>query len=158
MHAGGVQPDEEGLLALDRLVNESLGGRVDFLVNGLHALLRQRARVLALLAALADGVTVQHPARAILLFELRIFRVVIGLRFLLRIKVVKVAEELVEAVHRRQVFVLVAQVILAELAGSVALLLQEITDGRRPIGDTVRRAGHADGQQPRAEWMLTKDE
>ena len=37
-----------------------------------------------------------------------------------RIEVIEIAEELVEAVHRRQELVLVAKVVLAELAGGIA--------------------------------------
>ena len=78
--------------------------------------------VLDLLAALAVRPGVEHAARAVLLPELRILRVVVGLRLLLGVQVVEVAEELVEAVHGRQVLVAVAEVVLAELAGDVALL------------------------------------
>ena len=52
--------------------------------------------------------------------ELRILRVVRVLRLLLGVQVVEVAEELVEAVGGRQELVLVAEVVLAELAGGVA--------------------------------------
>ena len=37
-----------------------------------------------------------------------------------RVEVIEIAEELVEAVHRRQELVLVAKMVLAELAGGVA--------------------------------------
>ena len=47
-------------------------------------------------------------------------RVVELLGLLFGVEVVQVAEELVEAVHGRQVLVLVAEVVLAELAGGVA--------------------------------------
>ena len=43
------------------------------------------------------------------------------LRLLLGVEVVKIAEELVEAVRRRQDVVAVAEVVLAELPGHVAL-------------------------------------
>ena len=58
------------------------------------------------------------------------FGIVGELGLLLGVEVVQVAEELVEAVHRRQVLVAVAEVVLAELAGGVALRLQRRRDGR----------------------------
>jgi hypothetical protein len=45
-------------------------------------------------------------------------------------RVVKVAEELVEPVHGRQVFVAIAEMVLAELPGGVAERLQELRDRR----------------------------
>ncbi len=71
---------------------------------------------------------------------------------------VEVAEKLVEAMHRRQVRVAVAEVVLAKLAGDVALLLQQIGNRRRPVRNALRRTGHADGQQPGAEGLLTENE
>ena len=62
-----------------------------------------------------------HATRAIFLLELRVLRIVVGLRLFLCIQVVEIAEELIESVHGRQVRVAVAQVVLAELAGGVAL-------------------------------------
>jgi len=41
-------------------------------------------------------------------------------RFLLGIQVIKVAEELVKAMHCRQKFVLVTEMVLAELTGGIA--------------------------------------
>ena len=52
------------------------------------------------------------------------------LRLLLRVQVVEVAEELVEAVARGQHFVAVAEVVLAELAGHVTLRFEQRGDGR----------------------------
>ena len=48
----------------------------------------------------------------------------------LGVQVVEVSEKLVEAVHGRQVFVAVAQVVLAELAGRVAQRLEQLGDRR----------------------------
>ena len=56
------------------------GGRGDLLVDGLHALLGQRARVFDRLAALAVGLAVQDAARTEHLLELWIFRIVGKLR------------------------------------------------------------------------------
>ncbi len=100
----------------------------------------------------------EHAARPVLLPELRVLRVVVGLRLLLGVQVVEVAEELVEPVHGRQVRVAVAQVVLAELAGGVALLLEQVGDGGRPVRYALRGARHADGEQAGAERVLAEDE
>ena len=56
-----------------------------------------------------------------------------------RVEVIEIAEELIEAVHRRQKLVQVAQMVLAELAGGIAHRLQRRRDRRRlagmPIGE-----------------------
>ena len=43
---------------------------------------------------------------------------------------IEVAEELVEAVHGRQEFVAVAEMVLAKLAADIALRLEQFGDGR----------------------------
>jgi hypothetical protein len=48
---------------------------------------------------------------------------------LLGIEVIKVAEELVEPVHGRQRFVAIADVVLAELAGGIAEILEQAANG-----------------------------
>ena len=48
---------------------------------------------------------------------------------LLGIQVIETAEELIESMHRRQEFVQVTQMVLAELARHVSLLLEQIRDG-----------------------------
>ena len=58
-----------------------------------------------------------------------ILRIVRFFGFLLGVEVIQVAEELVEAVHRRQVLVAVAEVVLAELPGRIALRLERGRDG-----------------------------
>jgi hypothetical protein len=73
---------------------------------------------------------VDHAARPEALPELRALRVVGVLRLLLGVQVVEVAEELVEAVVRRQELVLVAEVVLAELSGGIAERLQDLRDAR----------------------------
>src|SRR3954467_6927627 len=55
----------------------------------------------------------EHAARPELRAKARVFRVIGILRLLLGVEVIKVAEELVEAVHCRQVLVAVAEVVLA---------------------------------------------
>ena len=112
-------------------------------VDRLHPLLRQRARVLdPLLADTAEAavlgvvVLVRRPgvddaARPEALVEVGEVvgrRPVRLLRLLLRVQVVEVAEELVEAVHGRQELVQVAEMVLAELPGRVAERLQQLGD------------------------------
>ena len=68
-----------------------------------------------------------HVARADLVQQ---FLRIVGVgRVLHRVEVIEVAEELVEAVHRRQELVQVAEVVLAELAGGVAHALERGGDG-----------------------------
>ncbi|MND76385.1 hypothetical protein D3C80_680320 [compost metagenome] len=154
VHAGAVEPDEEGLVGLVRLVDEVLGSLHQFVVDGFHTLARQGAGVFDL----AVSERMDHPTWAVLFAKLWIFRVVVGFRFLFGVHVVQVAEEFIEAVVGRQVLVAVAQVVLAELAGGVALLLHHIAQGRRPVRDAVLRAGHANGQQAGAKRMLAENE
>ena len=51
-------------------------------------------------------------------------------RLVLGIEVIEIAEELVEAMHRWQKLVAVAEMVLAELSGRVALRLEQIGNGR----------------------------
>jgi hypothetical protein len=73
---------------------------------------------------------VEHAARAELRLELRALGIVRVLGLLLGVQVVEVPEELVEPVDGREELVAVAQVVLAELAGRVALGLQQVRDRR----------------------------
>ena len=69
----------------------------------------------------------RHAGRIFLKF--RVLRVVPVFRLLLGIEVIEVAEELIEAMLRGQVFVAVALVVLAELAGGVTVALHHRGDG-----------------------------
>ena len=123
---------------------KSSADREELLVHRLHPLPRQRAGVLdRLLADLAehriDGrvvlvgrLALHHAARAELLPEIRVLRIVRVFRLFLGVEVIEVAEELIEAVHRRQVLVAVAEVVLAELAGGIAEILEELRDRSDP--------------------------
>ena len=75
-----------------------------------------------------------------------------------RVEVIEVAEELVEAVHRRQELVQVAQVVLAELPGGVAHRLQRGGDRRRLRRHADRRARLADRREAGADRQLAGDE
>ena len=87
--------------------------------------------------------------------ERRVLRIVRQLRLLLGVEVVEVAEELVEAVDRRQRLVAVADVVLAELPRGVAETLEQAADRRIELAHAHRRAGEADFRQPGADAVLT---
>ena len=126
----GLSQTKNGLPSLLRLVEELERVLEDLVVHGLHPLRIERAGVLdPLLADLAPArlhgrvVRVGRPAMDHVARPdrvLQLLRVVAVRRVLHRVEVVEVAEELVEAVHRRQELVEVAEVVLAELAGGVA--------------------------------------
>ena len=131
---------------------------------------RERAFVLDLL--LADLAPARHlgrrrPCRSpssaeVARAELVAVGLVVGERVPVRVghgvEVIQVSEELIEAVQRRQVLVQVAEVVLAELAGGVALRLERGGDGAGLGRHADVRAGLADGRQTRAERDLAGDE
>ena len=90
--------------------------------------------------------------------NLGVLRIVGVLRLLLGIEVVEVAEELVEAVHRRQELVAVAEVVLAELAGGVALRLEQLGDASGPCRTALpaRRAGRPSAARCGSDWPVMK--
>ena len=129
VHAGSVPPAEERLAGL-HLAPDEVDGRVGrVVVDRLHPLPGERAGVLDPLRAVGIGPRVDHTPRTEALAELGILRVVLVLRLLLGVEVVEVAEELVEAVHGRQVLVAVAEVVLPELPRGVPAILQKDGDG-----------------------------
>jgi hypothetical protein len=133
VHVRGVHPGEEGLAGLVLTLDEVDRRIDDLVVDRLHPLPGQRARVLDLVLSAPGDPAPQDPARPEALTEVRVLlrvRVIGVLRLLLGIQVVEVAEELVEAVGRRKVLVAVAEVVLAELARRVSERLQELGDGR----------------------------
>ena len=121
---------KNGLSPLAALRDEGLRRRLELLVHRLHPLLGERAGVLDPLAAVRERPGVQHAARRVLGAEGGVLRVVGVLRLFLGVQVVERAEEFVEAVHGGEHGVEVAEVVLAELAGHVALRLQELREGR----------------------------
>jgi hypothetical protein len=90
----------------------------------------------------------QHAAGPNCFLERRVLGIVGQFGFFFGVQVVEIAEELVEAVHRRQVLVPIAEMVLAELAGGVAERLQQLGDGRVFLLKSNRGAGHADLGQP----------
>src|SRR5258707_12469793 len=133
VHAGRVEPDEERLAVADGAVDEVRRGLEKLFVDRLHALLGERPGVLAFL--LAPGTeagivarrvgccrdALENAARTELRPGVWIFWIVGILGLLLGVEMIEVAEEHVEAVHRRQELVGVAARALAELDGSLAL-------------------------------------
>ena len=167
---GEVHPDKGWLAGLVLPLDEVHGPVGNVIVDGFHPLLGQGTGVLAhLLADLAEarihrrivrgrGLAVHHATGAELGTERRIFRVVRQFRLFLGVEVVKVAVELVKAVHGGQVLVAVAQVILAELAGGIALCLQQLGNRRVFLLQPYRSARQADLGQAGAQAGLAGDE
>ena len=125
VHPGRVEVGEPGRVRGGLAVDEIERRGQELLVDRLHALGGQRPGVLDL--TVRGGL--DHAARPEALAERGVLRIVRVLRLLLGVEVVEVAEELVEAVVGRQELVLVAEVVLAELAGRVAERLQHLGDG-----------------------------
>ena len=71
---------------------------------------------------------------------------------------IEVPEELIEAMHRRQVLVAIAEMVLAELAGRVTEALEHLRDGHVFGLDPQGGAGHADLGQARADRLLAGEE
>ena len=76
----------------------------------------------------------------------------------LRVEVIEVAEEFVEAMHRGQVLITVAEVVLTEVAGRVAGALEHFGQARRGRLQAERVARLADGGHPRTDRVLAGDE
>ena len=132
--------------------------RRDFVVDGLHPLLAERTLAFDLLAAIRIGPAVEQAAGLVLLDQRRILEVVLVLELFLGVEVVERAEELVEPVRGRQRLVRVAQVVLAELRGHVALVLEQFGDRHVTRLQPFLRAGQADLQHARPEARLAGDE
>ena len=109
-------------------------------------------------SSLSVALHLQHAARAELGAVGRVLRIVGQLRLLLGVEVVEVAEELVEAVDRRQRLVAVADVVLAELAGGVAEVLEQAADRGIELAHAHRRAGEADLGEAGADAVLAGEE
>ena len=108
MHCGRIVPEEEWLLRLGLLLHPGQRPRSDFLVDGFHALFGQRTGVRNRLPAHAVSQTVEHAARSKLLLEFRILGIVRQFRFFLGVEVIEIAEEFVEPVDSRQIFIAIA--------------------------------------------------
>ena len=96
----------------------------------------------------------ENASRSELFLECRVLWVVRVFGFFLGIEMVEVAKELVEAVHRREKFVLVSQMILAELTRGVPERLQEFRNGWIFRTNTDVGTWHPHLGQTGADWVL----
>ena len=64
-------------------------------------------------------------------------------------------EELIEAVHRWQRFVPVADMVLAELSGGIAEILEQTANRRIELAHAHRRAGETDLAESGSNDVLT---
>jgi len=151
--------------------HEIAGVRQEIILDRFHPLWCQRAGILdGLLADFSEprvdvwvidvrGLALQHAARLEVILEYRkVLRIVDLLGLLFRIQMIKIAVEFIEAVHCRQVFVAVAEVIFADLGCHVALRLEEFCQSRVFGLKALRGTGQSDRGQARAHWKLTGDE
>ena len=100
----------------------------------------------------------QHAPRTESLAKPRVLGIVDVFRLLLRVEVIQISEELIKTMHRGQELVAVAQVVLAELARHVAVLLEQDGDGRVFLLHPFRRAGKSDLGQAGPHGGLSGDE
>ena len=170
MHARRVEVAEPRRVCLVLAVDEIHRRADEFLVHRLHPLGVERAGIFDHLLADAPvggidgrivgvgGLAFEHAARPELGPELRILGVIRILRLFLGVEMVEIAEEFVEAVHGRQIFVAVAEMVLAELPGGVAERLQGFRDTHVFGVKSDVRAGQADFGQAGPDRRLSGDE
>ena len=173
MHVGEVHPEKERLAGLGLPLDVLHGAAGDVVVDRFHTLLGQRAGVAdGLLADPAEarvdrrivgvgGLAVHDAARTEPLAKVRKIpwvRVIRQFRLFLGVQVIQIAVELVEAVHCRQIFVAVAEMVLAELRGRIAQRLEQFGDRRVFLGQADRGGRQSDFGQPGAQAVLTGDE
>jgi len=72
--------------------------------------------------------------------------------------VIQITLELLEAVHSRQIFVAVAEVVLAKLRGRVAQWFEQLGDGRVFLVQTNGGGRQTDFGQTGAQPVLAGDE
>ena len=126
VHACAVEPAKERLAGLDLTLDEIQGGSRRLVVDGFHALPRQRPGVLDL----PVGGGLDDPSRSELLAKFGVSGVVAVLWLLFGVQVIQVAEELVEPVITGQELVLVPKMILPELAGRIPEWFEQLGDRR----------------------------
>ena len=100
----------------------------------------------------------QDAARTETQPELRILRIIGVLRFVLGIQMVEIAEELVEAVNRRQKVIAIAKMVLTELSGNVALRLEQFGKCRVLVRQPFLCSRQADFEKPVRIGLLAGDE
>ena len=107
---------------------------------------------------LPSALDLDHAAWTEFLFELGVLRIIRALRLFFGVEVVEVAQELVEAVVGRQHLVEIAQMVLAELTGHVAMVLEQFGKSRVLLRETFLCARQADLQQAGSKRALTGEE
>ena len=158
VHAGRIEPDEEGATLRVRLADERHGLRQHLFVDRLHALPGQRSGVGDPLRAVGVREGVDDATRSVVALEVRVVGIVLVLRLLLGVQVVEVPEELVESVGGRQVLVAVAEVVLAELPAAIAERLEQRGDRGVLRLHAEVGTGQADLGEPGADGALAGDE
>ena len=170
VHTGRIEPGEERLLVAVRAVDEVKRGAEKFLVHCLHAFLGEWAGIgAALLAPLAETRILarrigngrraaKDAARTETQLELSILRIVGVLGLVLGVQVVEIAKELVEAVNRRQKLIAVAEMVLTELSGHIALRLEQLGKRRVLLRQSFLRSRQAYFQKSSAQRTLAGDE
>ena len=99
----------------------------------------------------------EYAAWPELLLELGVFRIVRIFRVFLGIQMVQIAEELIESMNGRQKSVLVAKMVLPELAGCVSERFEQLGDSRVFSLKTDRRARQPNFGEASAEHALPGD-
>jgi len=153
-------PHKERRVGGYRVADEPLGLVKEFTIKRALPLLNEWSGVLHPLRSVTVGPTMHHTAlpKTELLDDLRVLRKVVLLGVLAGVQMVENPEELVETVHRRQVLVAIAQVVLAELAGRIAQRLEHLGQ-RRVLGlQTDLRPGQPDRRQPHPDRVLAGNE
>ena len=170
VHARRIEVAEPRRICLVLAVDEIHRRADKLLVHRLHALGVERAGIFDHLLADAPvgridgrivgiaGLAFENAARSELGPELRVLGVVRILRLFLGVEMVEIAEELVEAMHGRQILVAVAEMVLAELPGGVAERLQGFRDTHVFGVKPDVRAGQADLGQAGPDRRLSGDE
>ena len=124
MYTGRVKPDEKRFTRCVRPLHKIHCCVGKLLIYCFHAFTSEGTGVLNL----AIGIKVNHIAGSKMLAKLGVLGVEVCLGFFFCIQVAETTEKLVEPMVRREEFVLVAQMILAELSGSVAKRLEQLCD------------------------------
>ena len=129
MHAGRIPPAEERRPGILLARDEVLGSSEGFLIDGFHPLLGQRSGILDGLPAFAVRFGAEHTTWAELFEECGILRVVEVFGLLGGVQMIQAPEIFVEPMDRRQMLVAIAEMVLAELAGGIADILQQRRNG-----------------------------
>ena len=161
VHVREVDPHKHRLASFGLFLDELRRASRDVVIDGLHALLGQRAGILDFLCSVRQCPGVNYTPWAELLAkagEIRILWIVREFRFFLCVEVVEVSVEFVKAVICRQVLVSVTEMILAKLPGGVALRLEQFCNCHIPFLQAKGRARHAHFGIARSQSDLARNE